>query len=202
MAFITPASSKPEHPGRRLARWLAALVLLPLLWLCTPSAWADGFTIREASTQMQQGVYRLSARLDYRLSGEVLEAIENGVPLTVQLEIEVQRKRRWWLDETVATLTQRYRLYFHALSHQYMLRNLNSNALYAYPTLVSALIGLGRVDGLPLLDNSFIEEGENYEVQLRSHLDIEALPSPLRPLAYITPEWHLSSDWFSCSLTP
>ncbi len=198
MAFITPVSSKHEPPGRRLARWLTALVLM----LAVDTVQADGFTIREASTHLTHGVYRLSARLDYRLSGEVLEAIENGVPLTVQLDIEVQRKRRWWLDETVATLTQRYRLYFHALSHQYMLRNLNSNALYAYPTLVSALIGLGRVEGLPLLDGSFIEEGERYEVLLRSQLDIEALPSPLRPLAYITPEWHLDSDWFACSLTP
>jgi hypothetical protein len=47
-----------------------------------------------------------------------------------------------------------------------------------------------------------VDSGEEYEVLIHAELDIEALPSPLRPLAYITPAWRLNSDWYSWSLTP
>ena len=198
------AAPCPEMPAARfsagrLLLWLAALSVLLLRPL---SARADDFTIRNASTSLNQQVYQLYARIDYRLTHDVLVALNNGVPITLRVDIEVKRKRRWWLNATVAILEQRYQLTYHAFSEQYLVRNLNSDALYTYPTLGMAIRALGSIRGLPLLDAKFIEPGYHYDVELRSSLDIEALPAPLRPIAYITPAWRLSSDWYTCSLTP
>lgn len=165
-------------------------------------AHAEAFVITSASTEINQQFYQLDARIEYRFTPDVLAALNNGVPLTLRMDIEVQRKRRWWLDETIATLEQRYRLSYHAFSEQYLVRNLNSGALYTFPTLGLAVSALGTLNGLPLLDTKFIEPDNQYEVELRTSLDIEALPAPLRPIAYITPAWRLSSDWYQCSLTP
>ncbi|MGM0593168.1 MAG: DUF4390 domain-containing protein [Pseudomonadota bacterium] len=174
----------------------ALLCLLPSLAL------ANEFIVTALNSRMQEGVYLLNARIDYRLTSEVREALFNGVPITVQLDIEIQRKRRWWLDATVATLQQRYRLQYHALSHQYQIHNLNSGGYYAYPTLESALDALGNIRDFPLLDKQLVDPEQEYEVLLHTVLDIEALPSPLRPMAYITPAWRLDSDWYRWSLTP
>ena len=202
MAFFTLVSANASVGPARLRRWLRLLLLTALMPLASVAVHAEGFQVRYANTRLSDQVYVLNAGIDYSFSETALQALNNGVPLTILLEIDVQRKRRWWLDADVAELEQRYRIRFHALSGQYLVRNLNSGALYTYSTLSSALDALGRVRDLPLLDEKLIEPGEKYEVELKAELDIEALPSPLRPLAYITPAWHLGSDWFVCSLKP
>jgi len=174
--------------------WLGLLLALPVH--------ASDFFITGIHTRLQENVYLLDAYIDYRFSDEALDALDNGVPLTFQLSIEIQRKRKWWLDANVADLQQRYRLQYHALSHQYLLQNLNSGAFYAFHSLAAARDAMGTLRDFPLLDSQLVEPNEHYEVLLHAELDIEALPSPLRPLAYITPAWRLNSDWYTWSLTP
>ncbi|MGD9299645.1 MAG: DUF4390 domain-containing protein, partial [Thiohalocapsa sp.] len=41
-----------------------------------------------------------------------------------------------------------------------------------------------------------------YEVQIRVSLDIEELPLPLRPMAYLYPSWKQSSKWTKWPLEP
>lgn len=179
-------------------RLLCALVL----GVCSSTALAEGFEVQAAATSLADDTYQLTARIDYRFGSEVLDALDNGVPLTVHLEVEVQRLRRWWANQTVARLEQRHQLTYHAFSDQYLLRNLNSGDLTIHPTLGLALSALGAVDHFPLVSAARIEPGEEYQVQLRASLDIEALPAPLRPVAYVTPAWRLASEWYICSLTP
>ena len=200
MGSITLVSAHIEAPraGARLRRWLLALAI-GLMPLC---ASAGEFSVRSASTNLVDNVYLLDAHVDYSFSSEALKALDNGIPLTIRLDIEVQRKRTWWFDEDVAALEQRYQLRYHAFSQQYLVHNLNSGALYTYPTLASAVEALGDIRDFPLLDEKLIQPHEHYEVELRAYLDIEALPSPLRPLAYITPDWRLGSEWYKWSLKP
>jgi hypothetical protein len=209
MAFITRAlrslgsNSPPLQGWRRLRRWLHLLAAsLFVSLILTPAAHASDFFITGVHTEVKEGVYLLDADIDYRFSDEALQALSNGVPLTVQLTIEVSRVRNWWLDAEVAILEQRYSLQYHALSHQYLLRNLNSGAFYSFPHYRGAVKALGSVREFPLLDSKLILADEDYRVSMQAELDIEALPSPLRPVAYITPNWRLKSDWYSWSLTP
>ena len=199
MASITPAFANRTDPPR-WRRWLGAL-LLGLAGL-QPAQAADGFAVEDASTRLAEGVYLLDADLEFRFSEQAIQALRNGVPLTLRVDIEVGRDRWWWLDATVATLEQRYRIKYHAFSDKYLVHNFNSGAFYTYPTLAGAVNALGRIRDLPLLDQKLVEEDEEYEVAIRVYLDIEALPSPLRPIAYITPAWHLTSEWTLWSLQP
>lgn len=204
MGFITLLSKRATvRSDQKVPALAASRKLLPVLalLLAIPVHAAD-FFITGIHTRLQENVYLLDAHVDYRFSEEALEALDNGVPLTFQLSIEIERKRKWWLDAEVANLQQRYRLQFHPLSHQYLLQNLNSGAFYAFQSLASALDAMGTLHDFPLLDVQLVEEDEQYEVLMQAELDIEALPSPLRPLAYITPAWRLNSDWYTWSLKP
>lgn len=198
--LLKKATVRPEKDAPAFAACRKLLALLALL-LAMPLHASD-FFITGINTRLQENVYLLDAHVDYRFSEEALEALDNGVPLTFQLSIEIERKRKWWLDAEVANLQQRYRLQFHPLSHQYLLQNLNSGAFYAFQSLSAALDAMGTLHDFPLLDVQLIEKDEKYEVLLHAELDIESLPSPLRPLAYISPAWRLNSDWYTWSLTP
>ena len=199
MVFITLVLKSLRHSWLRLRNRLR--LFAAALCLAT-NVYASDFFITDIHTHIEDGVYLLNADVDYRFGDETLQALSNGVPLTIHLTIEIDRVRNWWTDANIATLEQRYSLQYHALSHQYLLRNLNSGAFYSYPHYHAAVEALGSLRDLPLIDSKLILDNESYSASMRVELDIEALPSPLRPVAYITPAWRLRSDWYTWSLTP
>ena len=84
------------------------------------------FDVRSASSTMVAGVHELDARLQLILSAEALDALNSGVPLTIELNVEVIRVRGLWLDDLEAELTVTYELEYRPLSQRYIVRNLNS----------------------------------------------------------------------------
>ncbi|NIP73533.1 MAG: DUF4390 domain-containing protein [Gammaproteobacteria bacterium] len=159
-------------------------------------ALADGFRVRDVSSELVDDVYHVSASVDYELTGPVLEALQSGVRIVIEVPIEVFQPRDWIWDVSVASLSQRYRLEYHALTRQYLVTNLNSDVQSTYPTRHAALGALGRVVDLPILDRRLLKVGEHYMARLRVRLALEELPSPLRLWAYMSGDWRLASDWY------
>lgn len=62
------------------------------------------FNVRSATTTLNGDVRELDARLQLVLSGEADDALTSGVPLTIELNIEVIRSRRFWPDAMTAEL--------------------------------------------------------------------------------------------------
>lgn len=197
---LVPMRSFGGFPDTAIYSYRCWLLLLLGLLLQTTVVWAAGFKVLSADTYLERGVYRLNARIDYEFSSDSVEALKNGVPLIIQLQMDVMRKRGWLWDETVASLQQRFQLEYHALARQYVVTNLNSGELRSFPTWSTATDFLGRIDDFPLLDSSLLNSQEEYYVKLQARLDIEALPAPLRLVAYLSSAWRLSSDWYICPL--
>ncbi len=168
------------------------------LFFCAQDCLAE-FAIHYAEIQLQEEVYVLDADLDYPLTGAVIEALHNGIAVTLVVAISIERERWYLWNETVADLKQRYQLKYHALIQQYLVKYLNTGIEETFPTLTSAVMSLGKLRGLPLLDRHLIDPQSTYRVSLKNYLDIESLPVPLRPMAYFSSQWRLSSNWYICS---
>ncbi len=196
-----PVCARHETRPAAAGRWLAgALCLLAALLPATGQA-AEAFVIKSIETRLQEGVYSLGARIEYKFSEEALAALKNGVPLIIVLDIEVQEER-WYWNKTIAELEQGYLLLYHALSKKFIIHNLNSGTQIDYSSLDDALQALGNLHDLPLIDAKLLRPGARYLLRLRSRLDIESLPAPMRPLAWISSDWRLQSDWYTWPLTP
>jgi hypothetical protein len=186
-------------------RLLATVGILALLsWL---SAMGQGqpvregyFDVRSASTRLVEGVLQLEARLQLVLSDEALAALEAGVPLTIELKLEFIRERRFLPDATDAELTLSYELEYRPLSQRYIVRNLNSGNQDSFATLYSALNNLGRIQDLPVLDVSILENGADYRMRIQALLSTQQYPAPLRLLFFWRDQWQLKSDRFERSL--
>lgn len=180
----------------------AALLCILVSGIFASKIQAEGFRILAAETKLKKDVFHLDANMDLKFSDDALEALRSGVPLIVLINIEVQKDRNWWWDKTVAELEQGYLLLYHALSEKYIIHNLNSGAQQNFVSLNTALYFLSNVREFPLIDKNLLEEGGNYYIRMRTFLDIESLPAPMRPIAYISSQWQLESDWFSWPLKP
>ena len=197
-------SPKPSHTAIT-ARKHAELVLLASFVLGTGLAQEkverEGyFEVRSASTQPVDGVPTLDARLQLVLSTEALAALESGVTLTIELQLQVIRTRRFYIDDVEAELAVRYELQYSPVSQRYIVRNLNSGDQDSFATLYSALNSLGRVQGLPVIDDALLIDDRSYRVRLRAMLNTERYPAALRVLFFWRGQWQLQSEWFEWSL--
>ena len=192
-------SSRPDlQPGAvAVGLWLCLLVASAAECAST----AHGFVVRHADTRLSADTYVLDAGIDLKFSPESLEAMESGVPITVLVEVEVARERLF-LDKRIRRIRMRHRIRKHALSGRYVVTDVASGKAHTYTSFDDMIADLGTVRGLALLARRQLEPGRRYRVRLRARLDIEALPSPLRPLAYLSSLWRLRSDWFTWVLSP
>jgi len=158
------------------------------------------FEVRSASTRIVDGVHSLDARLQLVLSSEALAALSSGVPLTIELQLELIRVRRFVWDDDAAELAVRFELQYRPLSQRYIVRNLNSGDQDSFATLYSALNNLGRIQGLPVIDDALLDANESYRIRLRALLQTKQYPAPLRLLFFWRDEWQLESEWFEWSL--
>jgi hypothetical protein len=192
------------------AVWLAMCSLL--LVITEPSTSAPdtieaGFDIRNARTKLVNGVYLLDADISFVFSDDALEAIDNGVPVTIVLEMQVLRERDFiwdnlWWDEDIAQLEAKMRIETRPLSNNYLLRNLNSGETQVFGSFTDLVAELGKIRNFPLLDAYLIDDQGRFYLRLRALLDIESLPSPMRPLAYLSSLWRLQSDWYEWPIEP
>lgn len=197
------SDSPYKQPVRRGARALIAAIVcvVAAASLAQDAIEREGyFEVRSAATSLSDGVHRLDARLQLVLSSEALEALNSGVPLTIELQLQVIRSRRFFPDASDAELAVRYELEYRPLSQRYIVRNLNSGDQDSFATLYSALNNLGRVQQLPVVDDALLVPDRPYRVRLRAMLQTQQYPAPLRMLFFWRSQWQLQSEWYEWSL--
>lgn len=185
--------------GRKVRRAVVTMLVLVAMdaGLTQESIEREGyFEVRSASTQLFTGVHILDARLQLVLSSEALNALNSGVPLTIELQMQVIRVRRFYFDAIDAELAVRFELEYRPLSQRYIVRNLNSGDQDSFATLYSALNNLGRVQGFPVIDEALLDPNKVYRVRLRALLNTQQYSAPLRLLFFWRDQWQLKSEWF------
>ena len=158
---------------------------------------AEGFgvQVKNAEIALQGDSYLLSADIDYRLSARAKEALQNGVPLYWDIHIKTLQQRDYFWDSTLTNNGIRYRIQYHALLNMYRVRNEESRELYNFSTLSAALDQMSTLRDFRVLDKAAYVPGKRYAVGLKVTFDRDALPLPLRPVAYTNSQWYLSSNW-------
>ncbi|MGB6306608.1 MAG: DUF4390 domain-containing protein [Steroidobacteraceae bacterium] len=205
---MNAARSNPIQSARRRPRlfanllYLASAAMAAVLWVRPLQA--DGlegrFEVRSADLQLRDGVYHLNAHMDLPVSDAVRRGLAEGVPLTIELDLIIERVRQLLPNSKIAELTQRYHLQYNAVSARYILRNENSGQQESLSTIDAAVEQLSEVRGLPVLDKALIAPDRRYEASVRAKLDYSTVPFSLRLLMFWVNDWHRESDWYTWTL--
>lgn len=184
--------------GQRPRRLLAGLLGCAIFAGFTLGAWAD-FVVREVDARFVKDALIISTTLDMALSARTEEALNKGIPLDVVIDFALVEHRRFIWDRVVTDRTLHRRIQYHALSGQYLVSSadMDVDEFARFPTAQAALAYTGALNQLeiPLPKKKGINPKLPYWLKLRVQLDIATLPSPLRPLAYVTPSWHHNTGW-------
>lgn len=180
------------------------LAIIAVLAICVPSlVAARGVEFeRIALTLSDDGRILLDAEIVYDLNETVSEALQNGVPLTFETHVQMRRADAWIWESDVVEHRLRTVLRYRPLSGLYELRNLLGDERLAFATREAALRTLGRIVAMPVIERAALELDEDYVVSIDVSLDIESLPLPMRPYAYISSDWSIASEPWEWRLQP
>lgn len=180
----------------------AAILLSVLISLCSLPVYSEdpGVAVENAETSLLGDDYVLTADIEYHLSDKAIEALNNGVSLFWTYQFKVQEHRDFLWDEVLVEKSYRYSLQYHALLKMYRVSNESNGAVENFTTLEAALDELSTLRDYRLIEKTKISDKSSYDAGLKITFERDALPLPLRPVAYMNPQWYLSSDWYTCLL--
>lgn len=158
------------------------------------------FRVVTATHELIDGVYNIDAQLYLRLSTDATRALR-AVPLTIRIEIEFLNRLWFWWDNAEFEKIQEYQLEYRSVSDRYVVRDMQvPNKQTPFAELADALEYVGRVENLPVVDASLLDDDRRYDVRIRAVLDKNDLPGPLRLFAFMRKDWSIGSEWFEWRL--
>lgn len=193
-AFIT-------HCWRRgVERALVLLVVVLVGMLLLGIAQAGSIEPKSAAIIPDERGWAVNAEFAIQIGARLEEAVGKGVPLHFRFEIQIKRKRWYWIDEHLVGRVVKYRLSYQALTRQYRLSlgNLHQN----YDSLDEAIRALGRVARLHVADKGALPTGEPLIAAVRLSLDHTQLPKPLQIDALADRDWQVEAGILTWQFTP
>lgn len=190
-------NSELNQQQPRLSGWQIGLVCL---WLSlvplSLRAESSNAAVKAADIELRQGAYELQAELNIPLSTSAKDALMNGIPLCWDITIKLKQQRRLLWDSTLVYQRLRYQLRYYALLNVYRVKAEHNGQISNFSTLNTALNTLAHIQSLKLINKSDLEPEQRYALHINIDFDREALPIPLRSVAYFSEQWSLSSPEF------
>lgn len=171
-------------------RWLMAG-----LFCLAAHAHAGQVTITHVGAELRGGMLYVDADARLELFEAQRAALQSGVPLTFAWDFVVEQERNWIWSRTLEDQSVLARVEYHALSRLYRLVWLDSEESATFATLDGVLDALSHLRALPLAAAEFPKTGV-YRGRTRLRLVLDTLPLPMRPRAYFSEHWQLSSEWY------
>jgi len=182
-----------------------SIIFIVCSLLCAGNLYAREIAVRSISAKIETGtpqVVHLAGETALELPARVETALDNGITLDFEYEVILKRNRRLIWDPALFRWFYRRQLSFFALSSKYVVSTDQDNSAQVFANLHSALQYLNRLDTIRLaLPEDIPDAGNQHYIEFQMRLDIESLPLPMRPLAYISSSWRLSTDWIEVPLS-
>lgn len=179
----------------------SALISERLLAQSVEQPLSDALEIQSGFVNVVNGVYQLQVRVRYPMNDEDRDALQQGVSLFYDVDLEVTRERRFWTAASIVNLSLRRELSYHSVSERYLVKDPQGVAeTRSFASLEEALADLGKVDGWPILVSAQVAEEGNYFVNVRAVVRRGRLTDALRALMFWSDDWQRRSEWYSWSL--
>jgi hypothetical protein len=149
------------------------------------------YGFRMLEVQIRPAYQSLATRCtqELSLSSEAVETLEHGVPLVVQLDMELRNSMTLTL---LADQAERFEIRYLPLTRTYRLTRLDDGSRQDFPRLRHALGALSSLD----LDFATGPLAPGlYEFRVRTRIDETRLPSPMRLPALFSGQWRHDSQW-------
>lgn len=178
---------------------LIALLLLLLLAVAMARAGEQDFKVRSAWVNVRDAVFEVNARIQYPLDPRVQEALDAGASVHFDLQCEVVKQSRYWLDSTLVDVKLERELTWNGLTQRYVLREGEHSEQLSFATLDEALAAAGHVESWPVVVGPQLESNASYQIRVRAAYR-RGSPARLRALMPWGDDWSRRTEWHTWTL--
>lgn len=187
--------------AKLINNWLGLLLGLVLCVSTLSEALADEpqmpFDVRSAYVEPTDHGFLLHATLDLGLTKTAEEAVRNGVPLKVVLDVQMNRKRKFFIDKKLEDRSVELGLRYDALADRYIVMGNDALNNQAYSSLNEALTALGRIDNVHILTGESVQPKDEIEGSVRASVIVASGSSTVMRYLMFWIDWRRSTDWYS-----
>ena len=175
---------------------LKKLSLLLLFSCMFNTPYAKTINIKSTHAYTEDNIYYLDTLFDFKLTEEADKALRHGIALEIHTHFQLRLKRKWLWDNTISEKRVIYKLVHRPLTNNFLTVDINTGLRNSYSNLDAALEHINTISKMKLFDQNMLLKDKDYIARIRTYLDTESLPPPLRPQAYFSSKWDMSSEWF------
>lgn len=173
----------------------SAGTVLAVLLFAAPLHAAEHIVVRSAAVELRDQALAFTAEVHYPADEETREALLAGATVDLALQVAVERKNQYWLDEQLLEADFRRELSWNAPSQRFVLRDIESGQQQTFAVLEDALAAAGRFEGREVGFTKQLDPEADYEAGVRGRLRRGRMPSALRALTFWTRYWS-RSEWY------
>ena len=186
-------------PFRYLTHWRSPVLSVLIGMLISVASMAQdepAFNIKTARFTMQDTLLLLDSTIEINLPGYINKALDQGFAVPLMFEVEVRIYNKYWWDEKLLSLKQQYQLHYLPMLSSYAIYDLNANHRTYFNSRQKAVQYLKVIYAYPMFDINNINQSGRIYMRMRTGIDIERLPLPLKSSSLWDNDWGLQSDWF------
>jgi len=165
------------------------VLALLLLVACSPAPRDFGFSLDRIESHMTADALEVVVHQKLVLSREARNALDHGVPLTIQTELVL---RQAGSRDDIRQIHRDFEIHYLPLSDRYQLTTIQPFRVSTFPRLRHVLAELATVKFI--LPAESIGAGK-FELRVRSFLDKQRMPPPMRLPMLFSSQWQHDSGW-------
>jgi len=131
-------------------------------------------------------------------TAEMIQAIESGLPTTFTFYVQLDERRDFWWDRTVAELEVRHTVRYDQLKKHYELRfSEGDDEVITVQDFADARRLMSEVVALEVISLDRLEKGGRYRLEMMAELDKIRLPLYLHYVFFFLSLWDFETDWYA-----
>ncbi|MDR3628798.1 MAG: DUF4390 domain-containing protein [Desulfocapsaceae bacterium] len=137
--------------------------------------------------------------LKYTFSEDMLRGLHSGIPIQYSFFVEVNRARRYWTDEQVASVGFTHTLRYDTLKETYRVEIDEGTGpkIIACQTLTEAQKVMNEFNGVNIVKLSGLVPDDSYTLRVRAELYKKNLPMGLHHVVPFVSFWDIETSWYS-----
>ncbi|MBU4176518.1 MAG: DUF4390 domain-containing protein [Desulfurivibrionaceae bacterium] len=183
----------------RQFRFFSSLLLaLALLWGGGQPALAQNATIEELIVTNSSTDLLLFLTVNNAFTKQMEEGIKNGIPVTFNFYVKLERKRNTWLNQQLVSLQFDHTLSYDTLKEEYsIVRSETSGQTFRTKSLAEAKKAMAQLNGPPIVPLKSLLPEAGYLLRVKAKLAEKTLPLYFHYVIPFLSLWDFETEWYT-----
>ncbi|MCI5120038.1 MAG: DUF4390 domain-containing protein [Candidatus Electrothrix sp. AUS4] len=151
--------------------------------------------IDEIVISASEGHLLLFATVRHCFTDEMLEGVENGIPLTFRFDIRLNKIRQNWFDSELVEHKINHTLSYDPLKEEYQVAFAEKDRPEVTRSLEEAKKMMADINGLELHPLNELQAGSPYSLEIKATLVENTFPLSMHSIIPFTSLWNFETDW-------